>query len=208
MLDTPEVIAEGERPPTEAEIAELCTPAGGEVNFGAVEVSCHEQAAYSTRDVFDFPVGTIIAKTFAMPNDFLNPGAGEIIIETRLLIHRRQGWATLPYVWREDGSGADLSVTRAETGSGVNLETVNLPIGPKARFLNRDNSYAGETRNQLTHMAELGALAGLPADLDTIDTAPDWEDLAQPLQERAKAYMDINCGHCHSPGGGLWRAAV
>lgn len=282
VLDTPEVIAEGERPPTEAEIAELCTPAGSEVNFGAVEVSCRElagynlfadaleprteansgilydltselftdyaekyrfiylpdglQAAYSTRDVFDFPVGTIIAKTFTMPNDFLNPGAGEVIIETRLLIHRRQGWATLPYVWREDGSGADLSVaggrrtlewihsdgmtrsteyvipdanscktchgvTRAETGSGVNLETVNLPIGPKARFLNRDNSYAGETRNQLTHMAELGALAGLPANLDAIATAPDWEDLAQPLQERAKAYMDINCAHCHSPGG-------
>lgn len=282
VLDTPEVIAEGERPPTEAEIAELCTPAGSAVNFDAVEVNCRElagynlfadaleprreanggilydltselftdyaekyrfiylpdglQAAYSTRDVFDFPVGTIIAKTFTMPNDFLNPGAGEVIIETRLLLHRRQGWATLPYIWREDGSGADLTVaggrrtlewihsdgmarsteyvipdanscktchgvTRAETGSGVNRETVNLPIGPKARFLNRDNSYSGERKNQLTHMADLGALAGLPSDLAAIDTAPDWEDLVQPLQERAKAYLDINCAHCHSPGG-------
>lgn len=282
VLDTPEVIAEGERPPTEAEVAELCTPAGSEVNFDAVEVSCRElagynlfadaleprseanggilydltselftdyaekyrfiylpdglQAAYSTRDVFDFPVGTIIAKTFTMPNDFLNPAAGEVLIETRLLLHRRQGWATLPYIWRQDGSGADLTVaggrrtlewihsdgmtrsteyiipdanscktchgvTRAETGSGVNRETVNLPIGPKARFLNRDNSYSGESKNQLTHMAELGALAGLPADVAAIAAAPDWEDITQPLQERTKAYLDINCAHCHSPGG-------
>ncbi|MDO8860583.1 parallel beta-helix domain-containing protein [Haliea sp. E1-2-M8] len=282
VLDTPEAIAEGERPPTEAEIAELCTPAANEANFGAVEVSCRElagynlfadaldprgdanggilydltselftdyaekyrfiflpeglQAAYATRDVFDFPVGTIIAKTFTMPNDFLNPGAGEIIIETRLLIHRRQGWATLPYIWREDSSGADLTVaggrrtlqwihsdgmtrsteyvipdanscktchgvTRAETGSGVNQETVNLPIGPKARFLNRDNSYAGKSHNQLTYMAQLGGLAGLPRNLAVVDRAPDWEDLAQPLQERTKAYLDINCAHCHSPGG-------
>ncbi|MEQ9465566.1 MAG: parallel beta-helix domain-containing protein [Haliea sp.] len=282
VLDSPEVIAEGERPPTEAEIAELCNPVGDEVNFDAVEVSCRElagynlfaddreprqeanggigyelttalftdyaskyrfiyvpdglQAAYSSRDVFDFPVGTIIAKTFTMPRDFLNPGAGEIIIETRLLIHRRHGWATLPYIWREDGSGADLvvaggrrtlawihsdgmsrstdyvipdanscktchGVTRPETGSAVNLETVNLPIGPKARFLNRDNVYAGENANQLAHMAEQGVLAGLPDELATIDTAADWEDPAQPLQARAKAYLDINCAHCHSPGG-------
>ncbi len=282
VLDSPEVIAEGERPPTEAEIAELCSPVGGDVNFAAVEVSCRElagynlfadareprqgansgigyelttalftdyaskyrfiyvpdglQAAYSSRDVFDFPVGTIIAKTFTMPRDFLNPGAGEVVIETRLLIHRRHGWATLPYIWREDGSGADLAVaggrrtlewihsdgmsrsteyvipdtnscktchgvTRAETGSGVNQETVNLPIGPKARFLNRNNVYAGESVNQLVHMAEQGVLAGLPAELATIETAADWEDPAQPLQDRAKAYLDINCAHCHSPGG-------
>ncbi|MEQ8800754.1 MAG: hypothetical protein RLP45_01810, partial [Haliea sp.] len=92
-------------------------------------------------------------------------------------------------------------VTRAETGSGVNRETVSLPIGPKARFVNRDNRYAGASKNQLVHMAELGVLAGLPADLAAIETAPDWEDPAQPLQARAKAYLDINCAHCHSPGG-------
>ena len=78
---------------------------------------------------------------------------------------------------------------------------MSLPIGPRARFLNRDNSYSGASKNQLAHMAELGVLAGLPADLAGIETAPDWEDPAQPLQARARAYLDINCAHCHSPGG-------
>ena len=281
-LDTPEEIAEGERPLTTEEIAELCTPDGDRANFAAVDVNCPtlsgynlfadtmeprreanggigyelttplftdyaskyrfifvpqgKQVAYSSMDALDFPVGTIIAKTFTMPNDFLNGAAGEEIIETRLLIHRKDGWAALPYIWREDRTGADLSVAggtrdltwihsdgsmrstryeipaasscktchstvRPETGSGRHMETVIDVIGPKARFLNRDNVYDGETRNQLAHMDELGVLIGLPDDPQTIDTAPDWQDTAVDLESRAKAYLDINCAHCHNPTG-------
>ena len=32
------------------------------------------------------------------------------IIETRLLLKRESGWLALPYVWRADGSDADLKV--------------------------------------------------------------------------------------------------
>ena len=194
-----------------------------------------KQAAYATTETLDFPVGTIIAKTFAMPRDFLNEAAGEIVIETRLLLHRNDGWKALPYIWNEDMTEASLTlaggtrqiswihsdgesrsteyvipdantcktchgVTRAETGSGVNTETVNMPIGPKARFLNRDNLYAGETINQLSYLQQKGLLAGLPP-LQDIVTAPDWEDTSEPLEDRAKAYIDINCAACHSPGG-------
>lgn len=195
-----------------------------------------KQGAYSSQDTLDFPVGTIIAKTFTMPNDFLNEAAGEVIIETRLLLHRKDGWATLPYTWREDGSGADLTlaggtrtlswihsdgstrsteyvipdanscktchnIARAETGSGVNMETVITPIGPKARFLNRDNVYDGKTENQLDYMWQQGILVGVPADLDSIDTVPAWDDTAANLQNRAKGYLDANCAHCHNDRG-------
>ncbi len=281
-LDSPEVIAEGERPLTAEEIAELCTAEGDQPNFDALEVNCPtiggynlfsdpkeprsntnsgiaydlttplftdyaskyrfifvpegKQAAYSTDNVLDFPVGTIIAKTFSMPNDFLNEAAGEEVIETRLLIHRKDGWVALPYIWREDMTGADLSVAggtrdvswihsdgstrntryeipaasdcktchsevRPETGSGRNMETVINVIGPKARFLNRDNDYDGETVNQLAYMEQQGVLIGLPKDLASIETAPDWEDTAIDLESRTKAYLDINCAHCHNPTG-------
>jgi parallel beta-helix repeat protein len=194
-----------------------------------------KQVAYSSTETLDFPIGTIIAKTFAMPRDFLNAAAGEIVIETRLLLHRNDGWKALPYIWNEDMTEASLTlaggtreiswihsdgqsrsteyivpdanscktchgVTRAETGSGVNTETVNMPIGPKARFLNRDNLYAGETLNQLSYLEQKGLLAGLPA-LQDIVTAPDWKDTSEPLESRAKAYIDMNCAHCHSPSG-------
>jgi uncharacterized repeat protein (TIGR03806 family) len=195
-----------------------------------------QQAAYNSRNALDFPVGTIIAKTFTMPRDFLNEAAGEELIETRLLIHRKEGWKALPFSWREDRGDADLalaggtrmvswihkdgssrstnyvipdanscktchSTVRSESGSGVNQETVLTPIGPKARFLNRDNLYDGTPANQLAYMAQQGVLAGLPDDLDSIDTVPDWEDTAANLQDRAKGYLDANCAHCHSPGG-------
>jgi parallel beta-helix repeat protein len=282
VLDTPDVIADGERPPTEEEVAEICTPNGDEPNFDAVEVNCKtlsaynlfanqaepranantgihydlitplftdyahkyrfiyvppgKQAAFNTRDALDFPVGTIIAKTFTMPHDFLNAAAGEELIETRLLIHRKDGWKALPFTWRADGTDADLtlaggtrkvswihsdgssrsteyvipdanscknchSMARPETGSGVNMESVIAPIGPKARFLNTDNSYDGKMTNQLAHMAAQGVLAGLPPDLAAIETVVDWEDTAAPLESRAKSYLDSNCAHCHNPGG-------
>lgn len=281
-LDTPEEIAEGEKPLTDEEIAEICTPEGDQPNFAAVEVNCDslsaynlfanaseprfnanvgigydlitplftdyaekyrfifvpedKQAAYNSRESLDFPVGTIIAKTFTMPRDFLNEAAGEEIIETRLLIHRKEGWKALPFIWREDLSDADLtlaggtrqvswihsdgssrstdyvipdanscktchSTVRAESGSGVNQETVITPIGPKARFLNTDNQYDGKTVNQLAYMEQQGVLVGVPEDLESIETVPAWDDPAADLQNRAKGYLDANCAHCHSPGG-------
>ena len=282
VLDTPDVIAKGEKPLTEAEIAKLCTPTGKQPNFDAMEVNCKtlsaynlfanqteprkaansgvkydlitplftdyankyrfiyvppgKHAAYNSKDALDFPVGTIIAKTFTISRDFLNASAGEELIETRLLIHRKDGWKALPFTWRADRSDADLtlaggtrkvswihtdgsnrstdyvipdanscknchSMTRAETGSGVNLETVIVPIGPKARFLNMDNTYSGKRVNQLAHMQTLGVLDGVPAELTSIQTVADWQDTAAPLENRAKAYLDSNCAHCHNPGG-------
>jgi uncharacterized repeat protein (TIGR03806 family) len=93
------------------------------------------------------------------------------------------------------------SLARAETGSAVNMETVLVPIGPKARFLNKDNAYDGHSSNQLAHMDALGILAGLPEDLASIQTVADWQDTSAPLEDRAKAYLDSNCAHCHNPGG-------
>ena len=196
-----------------------------------------KQGAYSRQEVMDFPVGTIIAKTFTMPNDFQNPAAGEVIIETRVLLRREDGWAALPYIWREDVSDADLSLTggsreltwihtdglerstnylipnanecktchgklKPETGSGQSqLANVMELIGPKARFLNEDNVYDGVTVNQLRYMEQQGILVGVPEDLDSIDTVPDWEDTSLNLEDRAKGYLDINCAHCHRPTG-------
>ncbi len=92
-------------------------------------------AAYHANDAFDFPVGTVITKTFYYPvpsNDWngdvsigkersINGGAqGKTmaldhlrLIETRLLVRRETGWDALPYVWNEDQSDAVLKRTGA-----------------------------------------------------------------------------------------------
>jgi hypothetical protein len=53
-----------------------------------------------------FPTGTAIVKSFGYPG----AGGGLKIIETRVLLHRNTGWVALPYVWRADGSDADLKL--------------------------------------------------------------------------------------------------
>lgn len=67
-------------------------------------------AEYNENEVFDFPVGTVLVKTFSMPADTASRGfENETLIETRLLIHRNDGWDALPYVWNEDGTDAKLA---------------------------------------------------------------------------------------------------
>ena len=183
------------------------------------------EAAYRSQDVFDFPVGTVIAKTFTIKADFQDPSSAEEIIETRLLIHRKEGWVALPYTWDQGKIDANLTVAGGtqevswidingdqqstdyvipntnNCANCHNLEEDILPIGPKARSLNRDYAYTSGVANQLDYWTENGILVGAPEDKGSIDTIPLWGDTTADLDDRARGYLDINCMHCHSPGG-------
>ena len=95
-------------------------------------------AAYSVDKAFDFPVGTILSKTFYYPRadagavretDDAEPGSPAAgldlsrvrLIETRLLVRRADGWTALPYVWNADQSEAELQ----RTGDEKPLELVD-----------------------------------------------------------------------------------
>lgn len=94
-----------------------------------------------------------------------------------------------------------------------NLETgVNetfMPIGPKARHLNRDYDFADGTKNQLEYMKERGILTGMPS-IDQVDRAFDFSIVEEDgpdslgdeaLHKAAVDYLDVNCAHCHAPTG-------
>lgn len=186
-----------------------------------------QPAQWSDTEPFDFPVGTIIAKTFTYQRDFRNPALGERWMETRLLIRRASGWVGLPYVWEDDrsratltpgGTSRDVSWTHfdgslretryripntSQCVSCHNGFTGADPIGPKARLLNRDLAYPGGTQNQLDHWIATGFLAGAPAiPSSQMPRLPVWNDVADGTQdERARAYLEVNCAHCHNPLG-------
>lgn len=180
------------------------------------------QAVYRSQEVFDFPVGTIITKTFTIQADLRDDSSAQDIVETRLLIHRKEGWVALPYIWNQDKMDAALTVTggtQAVSWIDINGEQQStnyvipntnncanchsedklIPIGPKARLLNKDFAYDSGTANQLDYWTEQGILVGAPSDTDTIDTIPLWEDTSADLNDRARGYLDINCAHCHQP---------
>ena len=204
-------------------------------------------AGYREDAVFDFPVGTVITKTFYYPRaeaglsarvartedagvDF----AGERmdlsqvrLIETRILVRREAGWAAIPYVWNEEQTEARLRRTGeilpltlvatdgSEEAFSYVVPNVNQcaschapdsntreisPIGPAARHLNRDFPYAAGAANQIAHLSEIGYLTGAPAP----DAAPRnaaWGADGVSVEARARAWLDINCSHCHSPVG-------
>jgi uncharacterized repeat protein (TIGR03806 family) len=148
------------------------------------------------------------------------------LVETRLLVRRAAGWVALPYVWNAEQTEATLERTGAlkpvelvdddarrqrftyvvpDENQCAACHVVDLkhkaflPLGPKARHLNRALHYAEGPENQLVRWQRAGYLAGLPSPLDTaaLPRAADWRDAQAPLDDRARAYLDINCAHCH-----------
>lgn len=182
-----------------------------------------QSAAYRAEGAFDFPVGTVLVKTFAYPADLRRPDDQVRSIETRLLIRKADGWAAQAYVWNADQTDAALK----RAGARMPVEVVDLagrartidyavpnqnqckechqldkavaPLGPKARNLNGDFAYAGGRENQLAHWARTGLLAGAPSDPRQAPRTARWDDPAEPLAARARAYLDANCAHCHHP---------
>ncbi len=75
-----------------------------------------------------------------------------------------------------------------------------MPIGPKARNLNRTFSYESGPENQLEYWNHAGILANLPASSHRPALA-DYSNETGGLHDRALAYLEINCGHCHRPEG-------
>jgi uncharacterized repeat protein (TIGR03806 family) len=182
-------------------------------------------AQYHETEAFDFPVGTIIVKTFSFLHDIRDPSQGERLIETRLLIRKENEWAGLPYRWNEDATEATLALAggRAEVSwthydgeeRRVNYIIPNFnqciachrigdemqPIGPKARHLNHDFDYLHGTENQIAYWTAVGYLEGAPA-AEAAPRAAQWDDPhSGSLDARARAYLDINCMHCHNPRG-------
>lgn len=181
--------------------------------------------SYNADSVLQFPVGTVIAKTFYYNNDERNPSKGKQIIETRILLHDAKGWISLPYVWNKEQTDATLEVTGASTHvswkdiNGTKKETDYLvpnmnqckgchekngtmtPIGPSARQLNGNYHYVNGDENQLQHWADAKILTDLPKDVNQIPTFVSYSDATASLNDRAKAYLDINCAHCHSKQG-------
>jgi uncharacterized repeat protein (TIGR03806 family) len=175
--------------------------------------------------VLDFPEGTVLVKNFYYPKDFRKPTGPREIIETRILLRDAQGWKALPYIWNREQTEAYLDVageTREVSytdASGKNrrhrYEVPNMnqckgchnyreamvPIGPSARQLNGMLDYGQGPENQLEHWASLGLIAALPAAAER-PRGVRWDDPATgDLDDRARAWLDINCGHCHREGG-------
>ncbi len=74
----------------------------------AIYIPVGESASYQENDTFDYPVGTLILKSFLVPADLREPDQNQRLMETRLLIRQADGWVQWPYTWAQDGRSAKL----------------------------------------------------------------------------------------------------
>ena len=190
--------------------------------------SLEGEAVADANGDLQFPVGTVITKTFyyggeadavhvALDSDQRSIGLSEHrLIETRLLVHRKDGWHAVSYLWNDDQTEASLKRTGAVVpltltsgeredrfayivpnenqcaachASDTRTDAIH-PLGPTLAQLNRGT--------QLAEWKSAGLLAG-----GQTSRAPQtaWGDLSAPLNERARSYLASNCAHCHNPYG-------
>ena len=164
-----------------------------------------------------FPDNTMIFKTFSYNYDETDLSQGRLLIETRVLLKRNGEWELGNYKWNADQTDAVLTtessivpVTYVDANGStrnVNYEIPSAqdcftchnnadqetPIGPKLRNL--------KINGQLQSFIANGYIDGL-LDASLVQALPKWDDEDNyTLEERARAYFEVNCAHCHIEGG-------
>lgn len=180
---------------------------------------------YRVDGVFEFPVGTVIAKTFSYPHDMRDTSKGEQLLETRIETRTEAGWYGYSYQWNAEQTEAELVLGGGEmpaswvhidgTRRTLDYQVPNAnqclschaqqkqfePLGPTAINLNRVYRYAEGDANQLEYLARRHMLAGLPA-VGAIDRLSVFDDpQSGDVATRARAWLHVNCAHCHNPAG-------
>ncbi|AKF07865.1 c-type cytochrome domain-containing protein [Sandaracinus amylolyticus] len=144
------------------------------------------------------PPGGVLVKTFR---------AGAQPIETRLLVRDEQGtWHAATYLWDEAGAearrfeggtvergGLTWDVPREDECFDCHVDAAGTSLGLELAQLDTDVVYVatGRSAPQLDTLVAIGALARDALEHDHAPYEPD----------DARAYLHVQCAHCHRPGG-------
>ncbi len=183
---------------------------------------------YTEHGPLDFPDSTIIIKNFS----YINEQRQKVLIETRLLVKdpADHAWKVMNYLWNDAQTdamrhirGAKLPITLIDNAGNKhttdymvpntndckrchNNSSKLMPIGPKARNLNFVR--LGDSINQLAKWVSLDRMVNMP-DLKNVPQLPVWTDENKfSLEQRARAYLDVNCAHCHTKGGDAYNTGL
>ncbi len=186
-----------------------------------------KQIRYSDEGTIEFPIGTVISKSFAYPIDMTDPTLGERLLETRIEFRKDDGWFGFSYLWNEQQTEATLALGGSEVdvrwvhsdgkerSNRYQIPNANqclnchqqgdqfVPIGPIAANLNGswDHGLGLGSQNQIAAWTEYGLLTDTP-ELASIDAWPVFgEAKDRSISDRARSWLHVNCAHCHNPRG-------
>lgn len=190
-----------------------------------VRLPAGQKMSYNNSNLLPtFPDNTLIAKTFYYTLDETNPNSANKIIETRIFLKVDNVWQVGDYVWNAAQTDATYTIQGSEVpvsyknAAGVvkdiiylipskqdcftchNNTDVTRPIGMKLRNMNFTPSFTNG-QNQLDYLTANGYLENVNS--AAVTTLPDWTDTSNDIFNRGRAYIDVNCAHCHQPGGSV-----
>lgn len=192
-----------------------------------IKIPSGTQIDYDGNDSLHFPNGTIIVKTFYYYNDERDSSKGKRVIESRLLIKENGVWNAGSYLWNQSQTDATLALNGSETqvswlnSDGYQLSTqyrvpsmnecgtchqsksTLIPLGPTPRNLNRNVQRHGASLNQIEYLQSENLLEAFL--VSGISQIVDYKNPDVALKERGRAYLAMNCAHCHNPNG--WNKA-
>jgi mono/diheme cytochrome c family protein len=147
-------------------------------------------------------------------------------IETQISLKDGGEWRYLTYRWGDDQKdaelipeeGADVELTRVDGTrqkwrfpgraecSACHTQRGMFGLSLTIGQLNRDFDYTslgGGVKNQVEVMRELGWFknANVVRDAAVHESLPFPDDESASLEDRARAYLHVNCAHCHRETG-------
>jgi putative heme-binding domain-containing protein len=163
---------------------------------------------------WQFADGGVLAKTLSLELETGKP-ASRRRLETQILHFDVDTWKAYNYIWNAEQTDAVLA-DDVGSDSALSVQDASSAGGPRRQTWH----HASRTECKLCHTTRVGTLLGFKqqnirdvAALDTIGLFaeplkknvvrwPNPHDETAPLEDRARAYLHINCGHCHTRGGG------
>ena len=169
---------------------------------------------------FDWPEGAMMVKNFGYSAEQIG---SDRLMETRLLIKEEKKWKAISYVWNDEQTDAKISKVgdvknlnlkhnaaskdfqyvvpnKNQCKSCHNNNEAIDPVGFKIANLDKMISRDGQTINQIEYLQSKNLISFNQAQ-NRPPKMVAYTDKTAPLKDRALAYLDINCGHCHRPEG-------
>ena len=172
-----------------------------------------------------FPQDAVLAKTITLEMQVGQPSSRRRI-ETQILHRDGDSWSAYNYIWNEEqtdavlqddvGADREFQVIDAASPGGVRRQIwhhasrtecllchiwrAGTVHGFKLAQLNRSIDARPDSSNQLESLYRHGIF--LDAVKPPADRQPSPYDSAVDLDQRARAWLHLNCAHCHRRGGG------
>jgi len=195
----------------------------GVTSLGVYDRSDEQQGF--VKGQWQFPTDGVLMKTISIETTTGDP-ASQRRLETQILHFDVDTWRAYTYHWNDQQTDASLAddwardvavdVRDPSAPGGVRQQTWHFAsrtecllchttrggtvYGFTPQQLDKSHSYDGVVANQLLALSQAGVFADPPS--QPRDVTPNPYDSSEILDRRARAYMHVNCAHCHRRGGG------